>query len=181
MDLLIDESYFTGKIALPKQRYDNLLQNLMSSSQEFILMSLLGANLYADLIANESDAKYQALLYGGTYTVDYCGIDVPVTFKGIVNETELKSVIANHTYCEFLRHTNSLATNTGTVNAENQNSEKISSVYKIREAWNDMVDGYGEVSQLNITPSCYNFIRYSEYDFDNWIFKPLQKKNTFDI
>jgi len=180
MNPLIDQSYFNGVCSLPKQQTAEPVATYIIRSQRDVLLSLLGSVLYADLLANETDAKWQALLYGDTYTVDVDGISVTVTYGGIVNTTDKSSIIALHAFCRYMYDTNHAVTTTGVVNAKNQNSISIGNKYKIVPAWNEFVQQYGYVNQDVTEPSAYNFLRYSAFDFDDWFFKEFEPITTFD-
>lgn len=181
MNLFFDKSYFVKDTALPTQGNETLLQGLMKQAQGEVLYSLLGGVLYNEMDTDSSGEKWQKLLYGHTYTVYYSGIEVPVQWRGLVNKSEKTSLFADFAYCLFLEQTNHIATNTKTVNAENQNSQTISNIYKILPVWNKFIKLYGIPQQSKIVPTAYNFIRYSEYDFSEWIFTELEFKNSFGI
>ena len=181
MDNLIDKSYFIREIALPEQRFGDGMDGDIKRYQPEILKMLLGQTLYDDLVANTSDAKWQALITGYDYTVDYGGDTINVSWKGLQNSEKI-SLISDYVFCKTVSDHETTTTNVGVVVANVENSNKISATVRTSRAWNRMRELYGYSGQSKLIASAYNFLRYNgEYDFDNWIFTELEQQNIWGI
>lgn len=177
---LIDESYFIEPIALPTQSSGSGIDGYIKKYQPEILLSLLGRTLYDDMSDNIDSEKWQAFINGYEYTTEYDSKTITVKWIGLKNSIK-QSLIANYIYCKVLEDNAITATNVGTVIANTENSTVVNSNVLISKAWNRMLSMYGNSCDAQIFGTAYNFLRYSEYDFEDWIFTELDLKNSWGI
>lgn len=154
---LIDSSYFVGEIDIPNidERPNTIEFNIEKFEKEF-LICLLGRELYDDFIEGLEEAtpeqKWLDLRDGANFDLEYCGKTIPMTWEGLVN-TEKFSPIAFYVYYKIRLEELTTVTGSAEVAAEHENSVRANARRKMVNAWNRMLDMYGE-------------IRYDDKSFD---------------
>lgn len=194
---IIDYTYFKNEISIPVvgiEKFDVAINDSIALYEDEILKLLLGYKTWKEMKAAYDASiatvpvplitKWDNLINGAEFefTVD----DVVVLDKwiGLKNASKI-SLIANYVY--FFHRRNNVSQNNGigeTVsNAEN--STIVSPYAKCVNAWNKMIDIYGEADSLsdvntsyvhwNEKPSAYNFLLANIADYPDWKFTKLDK------
>jgi len=176
---LIDSTYFVYDINLPAGTYSELA-NVIARYEPEILKRLLGYELYKDMVANPSDARWVAFISGVEYTVDYDGRDQIIKWNGLINNDKI-SLIAYYVYYWYLRNQASITNNVGEIKPSQENSFNAESVAKAMNAYTRLIDLYGCAGQSELIPSAYNFLNENEDTYPEWVFKSLGKVNSHDL
>ncbi|MFA5234191.1 MAG: hypothetical protein WC390_07310 [Sulfurimonas sp.] len=147
---------FTGEINITQSKYGKTdLSLIIATVEEEILKSLLGEDLYLKLITDCATGvpvtqKYIDLVNGKTYSVDNeDGVTVNVNYQGI------KKMLRYFTYAEILKYQESQNTEVGQVEADQNNSVRMSKsqlAVKIEKYYNNGIALYG-----------YDIENYSDY------------------
>lgn len=172
---IIDNTYFKGDIALSTSWNDEIDLSI-PVVEEAILRKLLGDTLYAEYLANPTDAKWVALVDGEDYIYD----SYTISWKGLKGSNQ-KSLLAYFTYEYLLRDNDEQVSNKGVIRQSSEKGEDVSVNSKMCNAQNKGVDLFGSVHDSYLKPSAYNFLRHSSYTFEDWVFTPIAKINRFGI
>ena len=188
---LIDVSYFVGEISLPGQVLTGSLADIdpfIVKYEREALIDLLGYTLYKELKA-EIDAasyttKWNRLVNGHEYEIDYLGDTYLVKWNGLVN-SELISLLAYYIYFKYIQFHVTHTSGFGELIQNAENASKVSPSQKMVNAWNRFIELRGNPSDDLINPTCYNFLNNFEDDATNgypkWIFNVKRYTNTFGI
>lgn len=201
-----DSTYYVRDINLTAQQLNNISGYIDRYEYE-ILVSLLGDELYEEFEndLNESgepqSEKFTNLLNGGvdfTFTT-IGGTEVTKKWKGLIQPDLKKSVLAYFTFFNYLNENETQTTTVGQKKTVSENSESVSALPKLTNAWNRGVNIYGETPDYfrsyhpdyfldndnyehwNGDASAYNYLLANISDFSNWVFTPLYKRNFFGI
>ncbi|MCK5607628.1 hypothetical protein KAR91_37435 [Candidatus Pacearchaeota archaeon] len=191
MAQLIDTTYFVGEISLPAR----VLTGDFADISPFIvkyereaLIELIGYTLYKQLKV-EIDAasyttKWDRLVNGHEYTIDYLGDSHLVKWNGLIN-SELDSLLAYYIYYRYVQYHITHTSSVGEVLNLTENSARISASQKMVDAWNKFVDLRGLPNDQEINPTAYNFLNEFEDDetngYDPWLFEVIRTTNTFGL
>lgn len=198
----INKTYFINDINLTSAQLDNII-NWITIYEEEILKKLLGYTLHTELIAdldingNPQTTKFINLVGGAEFSFTTInGYDVSTKWMGLRDSTRLKSLIAYYTYYQYRNENETYNTTSGQKINNSENSTKADVVPKLINAWNKMIDLYGNVPykynkeyflnndnyrHYNSNPSAFNYLLANIDDFNNWVFEPLEKINVFGI
>lgn len=183
--MIIDTTYFRGgQIALPVNDIeDAIINKWIEIVEPDVLQKLLGYELYKDFTENQSDAKWQAFINGYEYTYN----DRLIKWNGLVNDDK-KSLLAYFTYAEILRDLDDYISEGGAFKTVSEKAQATSVNSKLAYGFNKGVDLYGKdschphyKSDEQYKPTAYNFLRYSDFVFDNWVFENIEYINRFGI
>lgn len=206
----IDGSYFTGEIMIPNldqeveegETYNSEINQAISQYQKEVLTDLLGYSLYKALIAdldgngNPQSQRFIDLINGAEFSNDY-RFTQTLKWNGFAN-AEKKSLIAYFTYYKWLKKNHSHLSDVGNTKPEAENAERFDPTFKAVNAWQRMLDLYGEVPEeysevipsvlqasetclFNDEPSAYNFLYANKETYPEWIFKPKWTINSFGL
>lgn len=160
---IIDQTYFVYPIDLDVSKATTIekIEFISDYCEETYLKKLLGSTQYLDYAANKAATKYVNLLTSGNFTYgDY-------TYKN-----DIKTMLANFMYCEYLLETQSFNTTMGEQRASVDNSQNADNTFKFNRAWNKAVDLY------NIA-KMYLYVNSS--DFPDVVSESLEHTNSFGI
>ncbi len=149
--MLIDETYFVGRLSIPNTSKDYVLERLTSLIETLepqLLEDILGYPLYKVFIAGTEDFnpessnstiedRFMEIIEGAEYTD--CN-DKLRKFKGLLFEdgTTPRSPIANYVYYHWLKDNATQTTGVGEATAEAELADVASPAVKMVEAWNEM-------------------------------------------
>jgi len=188
---LIDSTYFVGEINLPGSAltgdYANISQ-FIAKYEPIALRDLLGPTLAADLQseigAEEYSTKWDRLVNGHTYTVDFMGDSHTVEWNGLIN-TDKISMLAYFIYFKYVGFHVTHTSRVGEVLLQSENANRHSVNMKLVNAWNEYIRLRGSVSDYDIEPTAYNLIKKYENDdtnpYDKWVFTELARMNIMGI
>jgi hypothetical protein len=101
---LIDTTYLRNSISVPIGTYSDL-QQYIDEYEKKVLISLLGYDLYTEMMAAYAalpgvplPSKWDNLINGTTYTYE----GQSVRWNGLINSDKV-SFIAYYVYCQYLR------------------------------------------------------------------------------
>lgn len=146
---IIDPSYFTGKINLPQTGNtagNERVQQFIDRYEPEFLKQALGYSLWKAFTggiegSGTIDQKWLNLLYGAEFTIGtrvHRWNGFAQEGSGIVIAPE--TPIAQYVYYQFLRDIASSITLVGNAASKTDNAERVNSLSKMCDAWNDMVD-----------------------------------------
>ena len=200
----IDYTYFVGDISLPISSNVNLrtaITEAITAYEDEILKKLLGYTLWKalddDLVDGAPQTQiYKDLVNGAEFSFTYEGYTINTKWEGLVNSAK-KSLLAYYTYYQYRRDFVGSSTGVGEVVNKPENAIIVSPIPKMVNAWNRMIDLYGETplylakypdyflldsnyEHYNTKPSAYNFLLANISDYPDWVFTPLKKKHRFE-
>lgn len=174
---IIDNTYFIGEIALPHDEdYNDYIDIMIPIVEKEVLRSLLGDTVYTEYLADPSAEKFDKLINGHTYSYG----DYKVIWDGIKGVAG-KSMLAYFTYERILRDSADNVVSNGVVIQKSEKGETGSVNGRMCYANNRGVEIYGSTSNEWFKPTAYNFLKDSEYTFDNLIFTEKKPSNIFGI
>jgi len=190
---LIDVSYFVGEISLPGQVLTGDLADITPYIVKYereALIQLLGYTLYKELKA-EIDSepqvftdKWDRLVNGYEYEIDYLGDTYLVKWNGLVNSDKI-SLLAYYIYYKYVKFHVTHTSGFGELIQNAENASKVSPSQKMVNAWNRFADLRGNPSDDLINSTCYNFLNNFEddatYGYPKWIFNVIRHTSTFGI
>lgn len=179
----IDDTYFIREILLPGANISGDNEDLTSYIVQYkkeVLMDLLGYELYKDLIANPTNARWVAFIEGAEYTVTNGDRDQVVKWNGLENDEKI-SLISYYIYFMYMRDLVTKTDMSGETLSDNENSQRISPSDKMSNAWNRHLELYGSVRDGLLVPSAYRYLTEKEDDFPEWVFTKKESVNSFDI
>lgn len=148
MASIIQPALFIGENNIPnKNEIGENLQWFIDKYEPLFLTELLGVELYTELKANITDARFVALL------------------------PYLKPAIVDYVYWFYLADQNTVTATTGGAKPKQQNSANASSYPKMVRAWNEMVKLNRETNKFlhdNATYPEYTKVIPEWYYYDNW-------------
>lgn len=143
MAALIDYTYFIGERNIPNTNRAEVLESLnalIAVREPEILTELFGYKMYKDFVAGIAVAPWLVLKNGAEFT--YAG--VLLKWRGLVN-TQKDSLIADYVYYWYMRKNATQTTGVGEAATKTENSNRVSPVRKMTEAYNRMVDSISEM------------------------------------
>lgn len=187
---IIDYTYFINEINVPIQSRTELngaINQSIALYEDQILRLLLGYKLWKEMkaaydasvaeIPTPLPEKWDRFINGAEFEYKVNGETVLDKWIGLKNTSKI-SLIANYVY--FFHRRNNVSQNNGigeTIsNAEN--ATVVSPYAKCVNAWNTMVDMYGELDEYGNPmplPSAYNFLLANHSDYPDWKFTPVEK------
>jgi hypothetical protein len=194
---LIDSTYFKGDILLTnKTDLASDISEAISRYEKEILINLLGYKTYKSMVASPTVEPYKSLIEGAEFEMTFDGITQLLKWEGLVNSDKL-SLIAFYTYYKYQERNFVKPSAIGTVKAKAENAEVVTPIWKMVNAWNEMITMYGvfnnswfaQSSAVIIKPdggliynnnaSAYNYLCANVDLFPDWIFTPLRSINLF--
>ena len=188
---LIDDTYFIGEISLPA----NVLTGTLADINPYIvkyerqaLIDLLGYTLYKELKveidADSYTTKWDRLVNGHEYSINYLGETHLVKWNGLIN-TDKVSLLAYYIYYYYVKFHVTHSSGLGEIVASAENAAKVSASQKMTNAWNRFIELRGIPGDQEIDPTCYNFLNEFEDDdtngYDPLLFTIMKFTNTFGI
>lgn len=147
-DQLIDSTYFIDEITIPNIINTAVLSGLnqlIKRYQREILINALGVDLYYQLLngysAGGSD-KWNDLIEGKIYTVNYDGKTYSVKWNGLVNSEKI-SLLAYFIFFHHARGAHNPFSASGFTKNSHENSSGISGERQLAYIWNKGVELYG--------------------------------------
>ena len=194
---LIDYTYFINEISLPVKSTPALngaITDSITLYEEEVLRLLLGYKEWKSMKAAYDASvatvpvvlpvKWANFINGAEFEFELNGVTVMDKWIGLKN-TSKKSLIANYVYFFHRRNNVSQNNGVGETVSMTENSKVISPTAKLHDAWNKMIDMYGEsnyygtdntaYTHYNVKPSAYNFLLANKADYPDWKFTPLDK------
>lgn len=191
---IIDYTYFeNNEISIPigsRAELNGAIINSIALYEDEVLKLLLGYKTWKEMKAAYDASvatipvalptKWANLINGAEfeYTVD--GVATIDKWIGLKNASKI-SLIANYVYF-FHRRTNVSQNNgIGETVSSAENSIIVSPYAKCVNAWNKMIDMYGELDECDNPlplPSAYNFLTANASDYPDWKFTQLDKIHT---
>ncbi len=190
---IIDETYLINEISIPIQSRPELNAAIINSIKLYedeVLKLLLGYKLWKemraayDALPTALPTKWDRFINGAEFEFELNGEIYLDKWIGLKN-TSKKSLIANYVY--FFHRKNNVSQNSGigeTISVA-ENSKVINPMAKLHNAWNKMIDMYGEsftdgydntsYRHYNEMPSAYNFLLANIADYPDWRFTKLDK------
>lgn len=164
MNNIVTITDFKGKYAISVSEYAlDTFNDFIAEEQYDLLIDMLGADLYNDFNTNPTNARWQNLLNGVTYT-DYNGYTQ--------NWRGLKTLLVPYIYSKFTLENYKKQVQSGVVKPKFENSEPLNERERKEvayEAWNNFTKIWYE---------CYNFLytNSSTYtDFECFFKQKYQK------
>ena len=160
---IIDATYFEkGYLFIPHNKDINPSTTETSENTDLtffidkyereLLVNALGVELYDQLAPLTTyTGKWADLVDGETYTVD----GKKYKWEGLKGHNK-NSLIANYTYCEWLRNDESTYTTTGIVQNKAKNAMPFSPSPKYIKAWNEFISMYQNDVQDTLPRLIYN-------------------------
>lgn len=196
---MITNSYFIQDIDLPNlSEVSTSIGTAISRYEKEILIRLLGYELWKEFndaieAGNPIDQKWLDIRDGADFTLEYQNRTYNLHWNGLLN-LEKVSLLSFYVYYKFRENTNVVTTGIGDVMGKSENSDRVSDIPKMVNAWNQMVDLYGYIplayhhywtmdfaKVYNPMPSLYNFLLANKETYSNWLFEPVAYKNRFDV
>ena len=148
--MLVDSTFFTGKLYLPNMtepdinnRLGDDLQTVIDSVEEKLLSAIFGREMWLAFKAKYENreieplsAEYQRILDGHTYEIN----GKKYFWLGLINDETKQSLIADLVYYEYKANTSSITTELGEVSINLKAGEHTSNTYKMVEAFNSFAD-----------------------------------------
>jgi hypothetical protein len=205
---LIDSTYFIGEINIPNPSGVNSNATAISQAidqyEKEILIQLLGYKLYSLLIADQAkvvgdqEQIYKDLVNGVEFDHTFNGQEITLKWEGLKNSSKT-SLIAYYTFYKYVEREVTHLSQLGIVLTDTMKGTRASSVPKMCNAWNRMVELYGHIPYdyrqffsgpvkganlsygFNCEPSAYNFLLANKSNYPDWIFTPQWTINHFGI
>lgn len=166
--MIIDNTYFVGKILIPNLSNQIAGYNINSLIQDecySFLASLLGNDIYLDLekyfdenldLKTDAPLKYKELLYGKQYDGK--------TWKGLIIKKGLvkKSILADYVFLKWLEENHIQNSPSGIVNADTKNVSNVNPTEKYVYIWNRIVKYVG-ISIFKPYRTIYKGVEFVDY------------------
>lgn len=191
---IIDETYFINENSIPVtgiDKFDVAIKDSIVLYEEKVLDLLLGYKLRKEMkaaydasVLTESPVtlpeKWNRFINGAEFEYTVNGEVVLDKWIGLKNASK-RSLIANYVY--FFHRKNNVSQNSGAGEtiSNTENSTVTSPYVKCFDAWNEMVDLYGELDECGNPipkPSAYNFLLTNASDYPDWRFTPIKKNRS---
>lgn len=157
--MLIDETFFTGNLYIANTQEpnpDNLffsdIKSIIKKSEEEVLSFAFGVKMWLDFKESYQKGKehlpqnYKDILNGKTYTKIINGKESECFWKGLVQEDEKKSLLANYAYTIYQKENVTQSTAFGQVKVDGKLGNVASATPKITSAYNEFIEMlYGNV------------------------------------
>ena len=148
--MLVDSTFFTGKLYLPNMtepdvnnRLGDDLQTVIDTVEEKLLSAIFGREMWLDFKAKYENketvplsAEYQRILDGHTYEIN----GKKYFWLGLINDETKQSLIADLVYYEYKANTSSITTELGEASINLKAGDNASNTYKMVEAFNSFAD-----------------------------------------
>lgn len=195
---LIDSTYFKGDILLTnKTDLASDISEAIARYEKEILVSLLGYKLYKNIIATPTIEPYKSLIEGAEFELTFDGITQLQKWNGFKNSDKI-SLIAYFVYYKYQERNFTKPSGIGVIKPKAEAAETVTPVWKMVEAWNNMIELYGFIPNncfhgqstiikpdgnhiVNNDASAYNYMCANLALFPDWIFTPLKPINPFMV
>ena len=202
---LIDYTYFVQDVNIPVSANTTLSASVTEAISRYepeILKLLLGYKLYSEMMTayNASIAEtpvtlpdiWNDFINGAEFEFELNGDTITEYWIGLKNSSKI-SLIANYVYFMHRSNTDIKYSGIGEVKSNAENSKVISPRSKMVNAWNKMIELYGETDYYCIpssnsdyrhfddSPSAYNFLLANLADYPDWKFKQLERINIWGL
>ena len=196
---LIDDTYFIGDITIPNVNSSDVNDTLdhdITIYEKEILIKLLGYPLYKLMTTTPTLSPFKELIEGEEFSFELDGDTIDVKWEGLQNNNKI-SLISYFVYYKHREKTNKLSTGIGELLSNSENGIRMSPVQKLVNAWNRMLELYGEIEEeqlvfngiskrdnttyvhLDDSPSAYNYLLAKIDVFPTWIFTQIPDINEF--
>ena len=192
-----DYTYYVNEINVPANAMGtDSFESVIDRYEPEILQYLLGYQLYELLKASPTDARFVALIEGDEFSFNYAGTTINTKWEGLKNSKKI-SLLSYYVYYSYRNQNETFFSGIGQVQSLGENSTKVDARPKLIDIWNKMTLLYGVTpneiisdeyfvnqdvySHYNIYPSAYNFLLANIETYPEWIFKPMERLNIFDI
>lgn len=134
---IIDITYFTGNRFIDLTNTDNEqnLESMLDSVEKKYLIKLMGRETYLLFEAGKEATPYLEFI-NGNIPFNWNGSDR--TYYG------LKDMLADFTYCEYIKKTQSFNTPIGNVKFDSKEQQSIIDYMQFDDVWNEAVEYYWE-------------------------------------
>ena len=176
---LIDQTYFTGTIAIPASKYEPI-QGIIDRYENQLITDLFGyelARLIKDYDPLISEQRIIDIVQGKEFPTR--GGDLQM-WNGLIN-SEKESVIAYYVFYKWAIEREIIATRSAAVKPTPENSENVSFETKAFAAYNHMLDIYGYRGQCDYAPSCFNFMCANQDLYPEWKFQEKRPINFLGV
>ena len=194
---IIDYTYFINEVSIPiksQAALNGAITDSIDLYEEEILKLLLGYKLWKEMKAAYDASvatipvalptKWANFINGAEFEFEFNGETITDKWIGLKN-TSKRSLIANYVYFFHRRNNVSQNSGVGETVSTTENSKVINPMAKLHDAWNKMIDLYGETDYCgtdnttyihwNDKPSAYNFLLANIADYPDWKFTQLDK------
>jgi len=195
---IIDYTYFINEISIPItgiDKFDGAIKDSIALYEDEVLKLLLGYKLWKEMKAAYDASlltvnpvtlpeKWNRFINGAEFEFELDGVTIEDKWIGLKN-TSKRSLIANYVYFFHRRENVSQNNSAGETISNAENSKIINPIAKLHNAWNKMIDMYGEsftsgvdntsYIHYNDKPSAYNFLLANIADYPDWKFTKLDK------
>ena len=145
--MLINDTYFTGKIVLPVSDIQNELNGYILRLEPEILTKVLGYDLKKAFLDGLEDdpilQKWTDLLEGKEYQVN----GIYYNWRGFTNDLK-ESIISNYVFCYYLQHGSKFNSQFGLRQVNTENSQPADIRFKYTMIYNEMIDWIAELDQF---------------------------------
>lgn len=198
---LIDNTYFINDISLPSSvlSTNSNFSGDISRYEPEVLADLLGYDLYKALLAdldgsgNPQTQRFIELIDGAEFSFDFCSQSISTKWEGLRNASKI-SLISYYVYFKYRSDNDTFYGSGAQVEANHENSTKVSQYSKLANIYNKFVDLYGASlhngytwydntghTHLTDKPSAYNFLLANLASYPEWIFTGKTKINQYGI
>lgn len=198
--MIYDVSYFKNELFLPNIDENNTIVNNNEKLIEVIrnadvkfLIDCLGFNI-AQIVLNSVQADGSIVNGTDPTIVKLIDGDVDNDWLGLrytINGVK-KSLLANHSFCQYLYQTENALTQLGNVQDEVQNAKRVSNWQKYVSVWNEMISQrqneyksdfyeFWETKTNTYGITLEAFIKLYPSTFDYSKFTRYEKVNSFGI
>lgn len=175
---LINTTYFVRDCNLPTGMYNDISASLTRYERD-ILIQLLGYDLAKLVLAYANPGSAQRVIdivegkeyTEGSYTVKWNGL----------KNTEKVSILAYHTYIQYVRDHSIDFQNVGGGGSAVENAVNLGPGQLIQRASALLRELAGYPGQDMYYPSLYNFLSKYESDYPEWLFNEVKYQNTFGL
>jgi len=161
---IITPSIFIAEISIPQTAnyFDNggNLQEFIDKYEKKFLIELFGVTFYNELINGLTPVPVEPPTDPETFE------PIDPKWTVVVEETDLKQMIANYVYWHWKRDETTQSAGTSEVKTKTDNSTPVNSIDKQVRAWNEMV---GMVRLFDLSTETYpDFVRRYWRRYDSW-------------
>lgn len=187
---IIDYTYFINEISIPvtgTAKFDVGINDSIALYENEILKLLLGYKTWKEMkaaydasvatVPTPLPTKWDRFINGDEFEYEVDGELILDKWIGLKNTSKI-SLIANYIYFFHRRNNVSQNNGIGETKSNAENSTVVSPYTKCVNAWNKMIDMYGELDCYGNPlplPSAYNFLTVNAADYPDWKFTKLDK------
>jgi len=187
---ITDYTYFINEISIPIKStaaLNGAINDSIALYEDEVLKKLLGYKLWKEMkaaydasvatVSTPLPTKWDRFINGAEFDYTIDGETCTDKWIGIKN-VEKRSFVANYIYFFHRRNNVSQNSGVGETIAIVENSKIVSPYAKCVNAWNKMIDMYGELDECNNpspNPSAYNFLLANASDYPDWKFTKMAK------